>query len=226
MNGSVDSVKISVENKVAICGFVTADKSNIGFVKHENIDIQDSEIGIYTTSELIKLLSVMEDEVKVKIESTSGKAVNMKMAGGKTVMTYMLADLSIIDDAPQPTDLPEFEIELKITPEFVDSFLKAKAAIKDATVFAVISNGKTSKLVMNYSKDNVNNIAFAVDAVTEHVETDPICFSAGFMGEILSANKDAKVAKFEISKEGLAKVSFDTTGEYSAYYYLLQLAKK
>lgn len=226
LNGSVDSLKLTSDGSELKCGFVTDDKSNIGFVT-ANLDFPACEIAIYTTGELLKMLGVLSDDVTIQIAEKDGKSVTLRATDKKSLITYMLADMSIIDETPAPTNIPDFEINLKITNEFIDQYLKSKSAIKDAAVFAIASNGQSTKLVMNYSKDNVNNVAFAVNAVDDkHVATEPLCFSAGFFGEILSANKDAKSATFMISTQGLAKVAFETPGEYKAEYYLMQLQIK
>jgi hypothetical protein len=49
----------------------------------------------------------------------------------------------------------------------------------------------------------------------------PISFNAEYFKNILTANKGAKLAKLEVSDEGLAYVHIED-GDYTANYYLVE----
>ena len=59
LSGLAESVVLdsNLDNKTLTTKFVTENKSLLGVVKLENWDFEDANIGVYTTSQLLKLLS-------------------------------------------------------------------------------------------------------------------------------------------------------------------------
>lgn len=205
--------------------FISGDKSMIGEVTILNFDlpdINDVEIGIHGTTKLLKLFDVLNDEINVTLNKINDKPVSLKLSDNKSKINYALSDLAVIPVVPQFKYIPsQFQIAIKINPDFIYTFLKAKSALPDVDTFAINSTKKGCKIIIGQTDINSNTITFNVD--TEYTDDiDEKHFNSDIFYNILSANK-ALSATFLISKEGLGVIEFDTEN-YNAKYYLV--AKK
>jgi hypothetical protein len=219
--GNVESVKLDSKGGSLETTFVSDDQNVVGTVSAKNVGIEDSELGIFTTSQLVKMLGALEEEVDIKLNKVSDKCTSINFKDKDTDVSFMLADLSVIKKAPVLKSLPDFGIKIKLTKEFIEKFIKAKNALPDSDNFAVYSNGSGTKIILNYSTINSNRITF--DTVTEKtMDTKAITFSAKLFKEILSVNKNCESGTLEVSDKGIAKVEFKE-GNYSSVYYLVQL---
>jgi len=221
LNGNVESVKLDSKAGGIETTFVSEDQNVVGTVTAKNVGIEDSELGIFTTSQLVKMLGALDQEVDIKLNKISDKCVGINFKDKDTDVSFMLADLSVIKKAPTLRTLPDFGIKIKLTKEFIEKFIKAKNALPDSDNFAVTSNSSGTKIILNYSTINSNRITF--DTVTEKaMETKAITFSAKLFKEILSVNKNCDEGYLEVSDKGIAKAAFKE-GDYTSVYYLVQL---
>jgi hypothetical protein len=135
----------------------------------------------------------------------------------------MLADLAVIPPTPELKELPEFELKVSITKEFIDKFIRAKAALPEIEHFTVMKNQKLNKyqIVLGYSNTNSNRISLDIDC-SSNADIEPISFSAKYFREILASNKDLNGGTMLVSSEGLAKVEFDID-DFESRYFLVKL---
>lgn len=218
--GNTDSAKLTIKDNKLSTSFITADQNVIGEVTLNTFAAKDAELGVYTTSQLLKLLSALENDIDVSYGEADEKVYSMNFKDKSSNITYMLADLSVIRQVPALKTLPEFNCSINITKEFITKFIKAKNALPDSDNFAVTCNNGETNIIINYSSINTNRIQFTTDSNSKEDFT-PICFSAKIFKEILLANNDAQ-GTLEISSKGLARVTF-TNSEYSSTYYLVKL---
>lgn len=220
--GNTDSVKLVVKEGQLLCSFISSNQNVIGEVTLQSVDMEDAELAVYTTSQLLKMLSVLDDSVEIKFVKVGDKVFSMIVEDKNTSITYMLADLSVIKAVPKVKTLPQFDVSINITKEFSEKFLKAKNGMPEAENFAVVSDAISSEILLNYSTVNTNRIKFSVDA-TSNNKLGATCFSANIFKEILTANKGAESGVFEVSGQGLARVTF-TGKDFNSTYYLVQLS--
>ena len=218
--GNTDSAKLVIKDKTLYTNFITTDQNVIGEVTLNSFDSKDAELGVYTTSQLLKLLSALDKDIDVSYGESDSKVYSMNIKDKSSNITYMLADLSVIRQVPALKTLPEFNCSINITKEFVSKFIKAKNALPDSDNFAVTCKDGQTNIIINYSSINTNRIQFATDSNSKEDFT-PICFSAKIFKEILLAN-DGSQGTLEISSKGLARVTF-TNADYSSTYYLVKL---
>ena len=103
LNNTIDSVKWVVgADKSLDINFVTSDRTLVGSLRATNIDIEESELGIYTTAQLLKLLSVFGDDIDFSMLKIDGLARTLNMKDKESAVTYMLSDLSVIPIAGKP----------------------------------------------------------------------------------------------------------------------------
>ena len=218
--GNTDSAKLVVENKKLSTKFISADQNVIGEVVLNNFDATDAELGVYATSQLVKMLSAVDEKMEVSFGEVEKKIYSMNFKDSSTNITYMLADLSVIRQVPNLKSLPDFDVKIELNKDFANNFKKAANALPESDNFGVTSDGTETKIIINHSSVNTNRIVFKA-APKEAVAMDTVCFSAKLFKEILNANADA-TGMLEVSSKGLAKVTF-SNADYSSSYYLVKL---
>ena len=220
--GLVESVKWETKDNALTTSFISDDKSVLGKVTMSEFNFSDGTFGVYDTSKLTKMLSVLGDAVEFEISDVEGKPVSLKFKDGSTSSNDMLADLSVIPNVPDLKKLPDFNIKIKLDENFITKFIRAKSALTDENNFTfVVKNGK-AQIVLGYSNINTNRISIDVEGEVDG-DVNPISFSATYLKEILVANKEAKDATLNISSQGLSHIHFEV-GEYTSDYYLVEIA--
>jgi hypothetical protein len=222
LGGLVNSVAWNSNGSLST-RFISDDKCVVGEIKLNNFNSQAAKFGVYQTDLLIKLLGVLGNTVNLNINGADEKPFSLTFDDKSTTLNYMLADLAVIPPAPDLKQLPSFELEMPITKEFIDKFIKAKSALPDIEKFTVLKNKKENKyqIVIGYANTNSNRISIDIDCnCTEEIE--PISFSAKYFNGILAANKDLNGGTLKVSSEGLAVADFDID-DFDATYYLVKL---
>jgi len=220
LGGNINSVKIRVKNKTLATRFISDDKSLLGELIAKNIEIEDSAFGVYNTSQLAKMLSIMNEDVDFTLVTIDKKMVTLDIKSSNMKASYVLSDLAVIPAAPELKNLPDFEIETKIDKEFITSFIKAKNALPDVDKFAIIPNTKRFKIVIGYSQVNTNRVTIPVKPDRMDFFVDTLQFNANFFKEILSANREAEVGTMSIASDGLIRLHFNID-DYNVTYYLV-----
>jgi hypothetical protein len=223
LGGLVNSVAWNSNGSLST-KFISDDKCVVGEVRLHNFNSQASKFGVYQTDLLIKLLSVLGNTINLNINGADDKPFSLTFDDKSTTVNYMLADLAVIPPAPELKTLPQFELEIPITKEFIDKFLKAKSALPDIEKFTVLKNKKEGKhqIVIGYANTNSNRISIDIDCNGNQTDIEPISFSAKYFSGILAANKDLNGGTIKVSSEGLAVVDFDID-DFDATYYLVRL---
>lgn len=195
---------------------ISDDKTLLGDVTVVEGDFPNGEFGIYTTSQLKGLLSVLDEAISV--EEVTGA---VKFSDKGTKVQYMLAAPSVIPAVPDLKALPPFNVEVTLNDDFINKFIKSKGALSDADTFTFTSKAGKSEIILGYSSINSNRIS--IDVATNSTEDiEPIAFSAKYLKAILMANKGSKTSSLKISSKGLSHVSF-TDGDYTSNYYLVEI---
>ena len=219
--GLVESVKWESKDGSLSTNFISDDKSVLGTVSMSEFEGSNSEFGVYDTTKLTKMLSVLGNDVDFSINDIDGKPVSLKFKDGSTNVNYMLADLSVIPNVPDLKQLPNFDSEIKLDSNFISKFIKAKGALQDENNFTFTCKDNKGTIVLCYSNINTNRINIDVDCTCEG-DVKPISFSATYLKEILVANKEATDATLKISSQGLAHISF-SIDNYESNYYLVEI---
>ena len=220
LNGNVNSVRWKSDNNKLITSFVTPDKTLLGTVSMDNFNFESTELGVYYTDQLQKLLGVVGDTVDLNLTKVDERAVSMNVTDGGVSIDFVLSDLSVISEPPTLKRLPEFTTSIKVDAKFIDTFIKGVGSLNDADTFSIINkNGKVS-VVIGYSKTNTNRVTIPVETETCDL-TGTISFDANLFKEVLVANKECSSASLEVSNEGLARIRFKVD-EYDSLYHIVQ----
>jgi len=221
LNGIADSVVLISNSTKELLStrFVSSDKTLLGVIQMNKGNFEDANIGIYTTEQLLKLLSVLDEDINITITKSGDKAISMKLSDSMSSVNYMLSDPSIIDEPPQLQTIPNFELSIDITSTVISKFISGKAALPDTTTFTVITGNGVTQLVIGYSTVNTNRVTIPV-TTSEFYSLDRTSFNAEYFSNILIANKECQSATLQVSSEGLAKINFKID-EYTSTYWLV-----
>jgi len=216
LGGEIESVMIkSTDDKISV-RMISDDKTLLGDVTVDEKDFPNGEFGIYTTSQLKGLLSVLDESIS--IEEVTGA---VKFSDKGTKVQYMLAAPSVIPAVPDLKALPPFNVEVTLNDDFINKFIKSKGALADADTFTFTFKAGKGEIILGYSSINSNRISIGVDCTAKE-DIEPIAFSAKYLKAILMANKGSKSSSLKISSKGLSHVSF-IDGDYTSNYYLVEI---
>ena len=216
LGGEVESVMVKSEGTNLSVRMISDDKTLLGDVSVTGTDFPDGEFGIYTTSQLRGLLSVLDNTIEV--EEVTGA---LKFSDKGTKMQYMLAAPSVIPAVPDLKALPPFNVNITLDNEFVNKFIKSKGALADADTFTFTCKDNKGKIILGYSSINSNRISITVDCKCDG-DVEPIAFSAKYLKAILLANKGSNSSSLKISSQGLSHLNF-VDGDYTSNYYLVEI---
>ena len=186
-------------------------------------DFDDSNLGMYSTSTMLNMLKVLDDDVEFSVLKSGDKALALKMKDSKTSANYMLSDPSIINDPPNLKTIPEFELNINITPYLTKKFLLGNGALNEVTEFAVVTDESKAELVLGYSAStNTTRITIPVET-SKFSDIGTQTFNAIHLSSILKANEECETGTLEVSSAGLMKLSFKVDN-YESQYWLVKTA--
>lgn len=219
--GSIESVIWNCKSNACRANFSHEDKTLIGSVTCKKMDLVDAQIGVFTTSELSKIINIMKDDITLKLDSRDDKHVALNINDAVFKSKYHLSEIDVIPKAGKISSVPDFELTITLDDKFIDQFLSAKGALPEASIFAITCQDNEVEFIMNYSNINTNNITFHGQG-TSNINFKPTLFSAEKIKNILSANKTASKKQLRISSKGLAEFSF-SDGDFDSIYFLVQM---
>ena len=219
LGNTIESVPWSIKSNTLTTEFVSEDRTLLGSVTLNSFAIDDAEIGIYNTTQLQKMISVLGSDVNVNLKKADKQAIAIVMTDGDVSLNYMLADLDIIPKAPKLKTLPDTTVVIEINNDFITKFVRAKNALSESDNFTVISNTIT-QIIIGESDSNTNKININVKTESSQAMS-AISFNANYLKEILAANRDHTDGKMEVCAGGLAILTF-SNADYTSKYYLVQ----
>ena len=220
LNGNVNSVRWKSSDNKLMTSFVTPDKTLLGTVSMDNFNFESTELGVYYTDQLQKLLGVVGDTVDLNLTKVDDRAVSMNVTDGGVSVDFVLSDLSVISEPPTLKRLPEFGTSIKVDAKFIDTFIKGVSSLNDVDTFSIINKNGDCSVVIGYSKTNTNRVTIPVECENCDL-TDTISFDANLFKEVLVANKECSSATLEVSNEGLSRIRFKVD-EYDSLYHIVQ----
>ena len=212
LGGNVNAVVINSKSDKLSTRFITGDKALLGELTMNNWTFEDSELGVYDTEQLSRLLGVLDDDVTLNLTQAGDKAIAVKV-------NFMLSDKSVINQPPALKQLPEFQVEIKVDSNFIHRFISGKSALPDTDTFTVIADDDGVKLVIGYSSINTNRVTIPVET-TASSNIDNVSFNANLFKDVLVANKECESATLYVAQDGLSKINFKVD-DYDATYFLV-----
>lgn len=227
LGGAAEAVTWKNEKKQLKTKFITDDKNCLGIVGTSEFSIEDGEYSIYDTAQLRSILSVLDEDIQVKVNKKSnGDPISLGIRDAATKATFILSDPSVIPPTPDLKTIPDFELEMALDTKFINRFVKGKNALPEVETFTIVCD-KKPQIIIGYSDTmNTNRVAFDVEFSDSSEMIDRnISFSARYMKELLLANKEARGGTMKVSKAGFSHITFDVDG-FNVDYYLVEVKTK
>ena len=219
LGGNCSSVVINSKGDSLSTRFITGDKNLLGELNMTGWSFDEADLGVYNTEQLVKLLSVLSENITMNLTKAGDKAVSLKISDSKSDVNYMLSDLSVISSPPNLKSIPEFEVKIKVDKSFMTKFVAGKGALTDTDNFTVITDDDGVKVVIGYDEINTNRVTLPVETES-YDKIENVSFNANLFRDVLVANKECESATLEVSSQGLARINFKID-EYDATYYLV-----
>ena len=219
LGGNCSSVVINSKGDSLSTRFITGDKNLLGELNMTGWSFDEADLGVYNTEQLVKLLSVLSENITMNLTKAGDKAVSLKISDSKSDVNYMLSDLSVISSPPNLKSIPEFEVKIKVDKSFMTKFVAGKGALTDTDNFTVITDDDGVKVVIGYAEINTNRVTLPVETES-YDKIENVSFNANLFRDVLVANKECESATLEVSSQGLARINFKID-VYDATYYLV-----
>jgi hypothetical protein len=199
--------------------FISDDKCLIGDVQLNSFKSDPIQVGISDTDQLLKLLSVLGNEIELKFNSTQNTAFSITLDDANTSVNYMLVVLGVIPSVPTFKKEPTYELSIPLTKEFIDRFIKAKSALPEEEFFTIVLNNKLNKYqaVIGYSNVNSTRISIDLNDCVSAGSIEEITFPTKYFREVLAANKDCTAGMMRVSSQGIANIEFKNEDFYANY---------
>jgi len=225
LGGAADSVKWKIKNNVLSTRFIAEDKSVLGFVSMENVDLPNSEFGIYGTANLSRVINMLGSMIDISIKNAGqDDPIALEFKDDGFNVSFALSELSVIPKAPDADDVPsDWVAYFKLNDDFAEKFVKAVNAIgsKNFAITYDKAHG-IARVVVGYSTVNTTHVSIDVESEYTGNPLPTKLFSAKHLKEILNANKEADEMTLSVSSEGVANISFDIL-DYKSDYYLIEV---
>ena len=226
LNGMVESVKWNTEDNALTIDFQSPNKDMIGCVKHTNFPLEDSEIAVYDTSKLNKLLGIASGEVVLELEKTHAVYTKLIISDSNYTLNFSLTDLLLIQDLGNVTDPQNYEIIGDLGEEEISTIIKAHNALESDNMIVRIDRDLDGEdclmLTFGDNTNHTNKIDYQFpDATLNDVPYGTkIPFNSAMVKTILNNNKDATSAKLSVNKQGLMRLLFQGENWTSVYYII------
>lgn len=227
LNGLVNDTEIKIEGGTGYTLFKNDSGSVRGEIIAENLNYPDGLIYVYYTDKLLKLSSILEEDITVEYlgnDPTDNSVVQLqfKDAKGKKI-TYACSNSTIIDSDNKKSLVKDHEVTIKLNAETIQDILKSFTAISiplDTQQIAFEKRDNKLIAIFGYSTSNSNTIELELDTDELSDDYDEIViFPAAGIKEILSINgKRFSEATLEISVKGLLQFKFKDNNLNSTYW--------
>lgn len=231
LNSSIETTKwiVNEETNTIQVYTTTDDKSTICLVDMKFTDnLTSGELGIYDTAKLLKMISVMDDDIYLSFTYHNDRIISLNLASESTEIEYVTCDLSVVPKSHKLVKDFEYDVEIPIDKQFITNFIKSKNALSDVDNFAVVpvskSKSENVQIVIGYHKTiNTTRIHMDVTPTDSSKKLSRVInFNAKHLKEIFSSNKEFDTAVLKICAGGLMYVEF-VNDLFSCKYYLVEV---
>ena len=192
-------------------------------VELNNFPLEDSELGVFDTNKLSKLISITNGDLVLSLEKIKAVYTKINIADSNFDLTYSLADTLILGKNTY-YDNPEegFDIELDLSQEDIDHLIKAKNALSDVNNMLInsttdIDGNLVCEFIFGDSTGFSNKITYQMNGKVKENDIS-IPFDSDIFKDILNANKDQENGTLKLSKIGMLKLNFNSEDIKSEYF--------
>jgi hypothetical protein len=220
LNGLNNQVKWRIKDKALT--IYAGEKGRVCKVHLNDFDIEDSELGIFDTDKLSKLLSITSGELSLSLEKIKSVYTKMHIADLNFDLTYSLADILILGKTTWYEDPETWEIDIDLQMEDVDHLIKAKNALSDVNNMLITTTqdfdgNNICEFVFGDNTGFSNKITYQLNGDIKE-DNLSIPFDSDIFKSILNSNKDMSKGNLKLSNKGMIKLTFNSDDIESVYY--------
>jgi len=223
LNGLVQSVRwLTEENKLSI-SFTSENKDIAGDLVCDTSPVEDSEIAIFDTAQLNKLISVTNGELLLTLEKEHKVYSKLHIQDNSFNVAYSLADSLLVPKRGTINFPTDYDVIIELTPEIVSNFIKAKSALTDISDVMISTEEDPDRgTIVQFAFGDLNNfsnkIKYIVDENITINKELKLPFNSDSFKNILAANKDLESGKLSLTEEGFMKLEFQSEDIKTLYY--------
>lgn len=219
--GLNESVKWTINNNTLEISFMTPTKDVIGSVICQNFEVEDSSLAIYDTKKLQSLVSICNGDLLLELEKTNKVFTKLKISDMNFNLNYALSDPLLIDKVGT-VNVPDWVVELTLTPEDIENIIKAKSALAGidnmlVTTTQDLDGNDVVEFVFGDESGHNNKITYQIQGNIKEQDMK-LPFNSDMLKTILQANKDMEGGSLYLSTMGLMKLEFDNNSIASEYF--------
>ena len=220
LNGLNNQVKWRIKDKKLT--IYAGEAGRVCKVEHLNLPLEDSELGVFDTHKLSKLISITNGDLMVSLEKIKSVYTKMHIADSNFDLTYSLADILILGKNTYYEDPESFEIELDLNKEDIDALIKAKNALTDINSMLITSTTDMDgtnicEFIFGDNTGFSNRISYQIQGNISKSSIE-IPFDSDIFKDILNANKDMDSGTLKLSEVGMLKLNFNSEEIKSEYF--------
>jgi hypothetical protein len=227
LNGLNEAVKWEIKDKKLTIKFTTSNNTMIGTVTYDGIELEDSVIGISSTSQLNKLIGITNGYLELKYEKINKFITKLIIADNQFTLNYALADTMIIPKAGELGDVGEWNIEAPLDNESINAIVRAKSALAESETVVIkpFTNADGEfQIEMQFggNVEHANKVSFYIPQATSHNLPDDFRehYNSNMIKEIMYCNKDMAHGTISINLEGIMRLEFENENLKSTYYLI------
>jgi len=219
--GLNESVKWSIANNNLEINFMTPTKDVIGSVVCEDFELENASLAIYDTKKLQNLISICNGDLLLELEKTNKVFTKLKISDMNFNLNYALSDPLLIDKVGT-VNVPDWVVELDLTPEDIENVIKAKSALAGidnmlVTTTQDLDGNDVVEFVFGDESGHNNKITYQIAGDIKE-QNMKLPFNSDMLKTILQANKDMDGGKLYLSTMGLMRLEFSNNGISSEYF--------
>ena len=220
LNGLNNQVKWRIKDNQLI--IYAGESGRVCKIEHSNFPLEDSELGVFDTHKLSKLISITNGDLMVSLEKIKSVYIKMHIADTNFDLTYSLADILILGKNTYYEDPESFEMELNLTREDIDHLIKAKSALADVNNMLLTSTTDMDgtnicEFIFGDNTGFSNKITYQIQGNISKSNIE-IPFDSDIFKDILNANKDMDSGTLKLSEMGMLKLNFYSEEVKSEYF--------
>ena len=226
LSKTVEQACLEIKGKNLNINFSSPNKDLVGFLK-TTIDLEDGEIGIYTTSQLLSLINITEGELALSYYERGNIITKLNINDSNFKLSFSLSEPLLIDKVSTVNEPPKPISTVQLDDTFIGNYLKAKKAIGEEfrviITFTYVDSVKVMRFILGGNSEYTNKIQFDVACEFEDSIYDDYNYNGDYINSILSNNKDVNSLHLSVWDEGMIK--FDVVDEdIEVQYYIVQEA--
>jgi hypothetical protein len=226
LEGLIDSAKWVIKDNQLVIGFISPNKNLVGKTVVNNFTLVDSELGVFDTTKLNKLISITNKSLQLDLVKHGKKCSKLILSDNQFNINYSLADIMLISKAPQVEE-PEYDIEAVLENDDIIAMVRAKTALVDTNTIIIqssetIEGNPQLEFVFGNNDEYSNKISYCISQITKNNSNKSykISYDSELFKLIMNANKEISRGKLYISLDGLMKLEFENNDIKSTYFLI------